>query len=193
MRTTEQNCLRSYSKPSMPRVLETYLLKSRARAYNTYVYILPNLSEIRYAFVYYQVRCSFLYTGIPQLNTEWVFQKSKNCLYFSRDPLGRRSLLIRKRPVDEDRWWGFITFVDKPNLLNPYIILGSVSVGQNPGYSFEELSTEGIFCLDLGSLGKSLDVSWDDSKFWAVIFKPSLDTRRLWKLPNCNTALCNGS
>ncbi|KAI0936134.1 hypothetical protein AcV5_004349 [Taiwanofungus camphoratus] len=56
-------------------------------------------------------------------------------LYFARDPLGRRSLLIHK-----------------PSPSNPYLLLASVSIGLHPRYSLEELSTEYIYCLNVGSL-----------------------------------------
>ncbi|KAG1783721.1 asparagine synthase-domain-containing protein [Suillus placidus] len=59
-------------------------------------------------------------------------------LYFARDPLGRRSLLIHK-----------------PSVFNPYFLLASVSVGDDQGYVMEELSTDGIFCLDVGRLCES--------------------------------------
>ncbi|KAH0590489.1 hypothetical protein H2248_000636 [Termitomyces sp. 'cryptogamus'] len=65
-----------------------------------------------YAFVYYQSR--------------------SRRLFFGRDPLGRRSLLIHK-----------------PSSSLPYTLLASVSAGADSRYDFEELSTESIFCLDL--------------------------------------------
>ncbi|KIJ68621.1 hypothetical protein HYDPIDRAFT_179694 [Hydnomerulius pinastri MD-312] len=70
-------------------------------------------------------------------------------LYFARDPLGRRSLLIHK-----------------PTPANPYFLLSSVSAGDDPGYEFEELSTEGIFYLDLNALRQSGDyvTSFKDSR-----------------------------
>ncbi|KAI0271497.1 asparagine synthase-domain-containing protein [Gloeopeniophorella convolvens] len=55
-------------------------------------------------------------------------------LFFARDPLGRRSLLIHK-----------------PSYTLPYMLLASVSVGANPSYDLAELSTEFIYCLDLSS------------------------------------------
>ncbi|KAJ7492876.1 asparagine synthase-domain-containing protein [Mycena latifolia] len=58
-----------------------------------------------YAFVYYQV------------TTQRVF--------FARDPLGRRSLLIHR-----------------PSIRNPYFLLASVSIGSDPSHEFQELSTE---------------------------------------------------
>ncbi|KAG6842482.1 hypothetical protein C0991_000008 [Blastosporella zonata] len=55
-------------------------------------------------------------------------------IFFGRDPLGRRSLLVHK---------------PTPSL--PYILLASVSGGVDARYDFEELSTEFIFCLDLSA------------------------------------------
>jgi asparagine synthetase B (glutamine-hydrolysing) len=62
-------------------------------------------------------------------------------LYFGRDPLGRRSLLI-SRPVSQAPW----------------LVLASVSVGQSPHYSLDELPTGNLFYLDLDIL-ESVDVS----------------------------------
>ncbi|KAJ3736991.1 asparagine synthase-domain-containing protein [Lentinula guzmanii] len=62
-------------------------------------------------------------------------------LFFSRDPLGRRSLLIHK-----------------PSVKNPYFLLASVTAGSDPGYDFEELKTGHIHCLDIASLNKSNDI-----------------------------------
>ncbi|KAJ3883112.1 asparagine synthase-domain-containing protein [Lentinula edodes] len=62
-------------------------------------------------------------------------------LFFSRDPLGRRSLLIHR-----------------PSATNPYFLLASVSAGPNPGYSFEELDTGHIHCLDIATLNKANDI-----------------------------------
>jgi len=56
-----------------------------------------------------------------------------NTIYFARDPLGRRSLLIH-RPTQNE----------------PYLLLASVSCGCKNGYEFDELSTEGIFRVKLG-------------------------------------------
>ncbi|KAJ7357107.1 asparagine synthase-domain-containing protein [Mycena albidolilacea] len=56
-------------------------------------------------------------------------------VFFARDPLGRRSLLIHK-----------------PSTRNPYFLLASVSVGLDPSYDFQELSTEYIYCLELRDL-----------------------------------------
>jgi len=54
-------------------------------------------------------------------------------VYFARDPLGRRSLLIHR-----------------PSQNEPYLLLASVSCGYKAAYEFEELSTEGIFRMKLG-------------------------------------------
>ncbi|KAF9073720.1 asparagine synthase-domain-containing protein [Rhodocollybia butyracea] len=62
-------------------------------------------------------------------------------LFFSRDPLGRRSLLIHK-PSDE----------------NPYVFLASVSAGSDPRYSFEEVDTTYIHCLDIKLLSETNDI-----------------------------------
>ncbi|KAH7915329.1 asparagine synthase-domain-containing protein [Hygrophoropsis aurantiaca] len=59
-------------------------------------------------------------------------------LYFARDPLGRRSILIHK-----------------PSESKSYFLLASVSVGEDPNYDMDELSTESIFCLDLKRLVQS--------------------------------------
>ncbi|KAJ3894064.1 asparagine synthase-domain-containing protein [Lentinula edodes] len=61
-------------------------------------------------------------------------------LFFSRDPLGRRSLLIHR-----------------PSATNPYFLLASVSAGLDPGYSFEELDTGHIHCLDIATLNEAND------------------------------------
>ncbi|KAJ7139868.1 asparagine synthase-domain-containing protein [Mycena epipterygia] len=56
-------------------------------------------------------------------------------LFFARDPLGRRSLLIHK-----------------PSTQNTYFLLASVSIGSDPSCEFQELSTEYIYCLELQGL-----------------------------------------
>ncbi|KAI6136811.1 asparagine synthase-domain-containing protein [Pisolithus sp. B1] len=68
------------------------------------------------------------------------YDSSSEKLYFARDPLGRRSLLIHK-----------------PSPSFPYLLLSSVSAGNHPAYQFEELPTEGIFCLDVGLIRRSSD------------------------------------
>ncbi|KAH9947984.1 asparagine synthase-domain-containing protein [Amylocystis lapponica] len=65
-------------------------------------------------------------------------------IYFARDPLGRRSLLIHR-----------------PTPVNPYFLLASVSVGSHPGYAFEELSTDCIYSLDVSKLFSSTNIVTD--------------------------------
>ncbi|KAK0473189.1 asparagine synthase-domain-containing protein [Armillaria novae-zelandiae] len=67
----------------------------------------------------------------------FVFHHESGSLIFGRDPLGRRSLLIHK-----------------PSPSHPYLILTSVTSGANAGYSFEELSTDHIFYLNLKDLAQ---------------------------------------
>ncbi|KAL6304254.1 asparagine synthase-domain-containing protein [Sparassis latifolia] len=69
------------------------------------------------------------------------YQKSSRRIYFARDPLGRRSLLIHK-----------------PTRANPYFLLTSVSAGAHPAYNLEELPTEQIYCLDAAELGSGESV-----------------------------------
>jgi asparagine synthetase B (glutamine-hydrolysing) len=69
-------------------------------------------------------------------------QASTQRLFFARDPLGRRSLLIHK-----------------PNSHSPYFLLTSVSVGSHPSYELEELSTDVICCLDIRQLCETSDVN----------------------------------
>ncbi len=63
-------------------------------------------------------------------------------MYYARDPLGRRSLLIHE-PTGE----------------HPYLLLASVSIGANVAYNFSELSTEHLYSLDVMALKNSSDVS----------------------------------
>ena len=67
-------------------------------------------------------------------------QSASKRLFFARDPLGRRSLLIH-RPTDQQ----------------PYFFLASVSAGSDLG-EMKELSTEYIYSLDLGRLSNLQDV-----------------------------------
>lgn len=69
-------------------------------------------------------------------------QLASRRLYFARDPLGRRSLLIHK-----------------PTPGNPRFLLASVSVGYNSEYEFAEVSTESMFCVDVLRLSNVVDVS----------------------------------
>ncbi|KAF8912868.1 asparagine synthase [Gymnopilus junonius] len=64
---------------------------------------------------------------------EGPYEKSDR-LYFGRDPLGRRSLLVHR-----------------PTQTAPYLILSSVSAGADPAYAFSELSTEHLYSMMMGS------------------------------------------
>lgn len=75
----------------------------------------------------------------------YPLQGSSKKLYFARDPLGRRSLLIHK-----------------PTLTCPIFLLASVSAGNDNAYEFEELSTNGIFVLDLDTLREPENVCISD-------------------------------
>ncbi|KAI0321107.1 asparagine synthase-domain-containing protein [Amylostereum chailletii] len=61
-------------------------------------------------------------------------------LFFARDPLGRRSLLIHR-----------------PSEISPYFFLASVSSGSCIGYDMAELSTDAIYVLDLKRLCEAHD------------------------------------
>ncbi|KAI5898694.1 uncharacterized protein SCHCODRAFT_02530840 [Schizophyllum commune H4-8] len=63
------------------------------------------------------------------------YQHRTRCIIYGRDPLGRRSLLIHA-----------------PSEKHPYFILTSTSAGAHPDIQFEELPTQGFFCLSLDSL-----------------------------------------
>lgn len=63
-------------------------------------------------------------------------------MYYARDPLGRRSLLIHE-PTGE----------------LPYLLLASVSTGANVAYNFTELSTEHLYSLDITALKNISNVS----------------------------------
>ncbi|KAI0249563.1 asparagine synthase-domain-containing protein [Lactifluus subvellereus] len=88
---------------------------SRLEGTSAIVQLLGTL-EGPYAFVYYH-------------------RQSKR-LFFARDPLGRRSLLVH---------W--------PSRELPYLLLASVAIGTNDGYHLTELSTEHIYVLNIDSLG----------------------------------------
>lgn len=99
-----------------------------------------------------QIRVRVL-PGLPQqlapVNSifSYLLQGSSKKLYFARDPLGRRSLLIHK-----------------PTLTNPNFLLASVSAGDDDAYDFEELPTDGIYVLDLDTLGEPENVCVSDSR-----------------------------
>ncbi|KAJ3759599.1 asparagine synthase-domain-containing protein [Lentinula raphanica] len=91
-----------------------------------------------------QVRDFFAYIEGPYAFV--FYNATSQKLFFSRDPLGRRSLLIHR-----------------PSATNPYFLLASVSAGSDPGCSFEELETGHIYCLDLTLLSKADDVNDHDN------------------------------
>ncbi|THH16765.1 hypothetical protein EW146_g3919 [Bondarzewia mesenterica] len=68
------------------------------------------------------------------------YHHASHRLFYARDPLGRRSLLI-----------------NKPTPKNPYFLLTSVSVGALEEYDLTEVSTDHIYSLDLQRLGASPD------------------------------------
>ncbi|KAG8219981.1 hypothetical protein J3R82DRAFT_988 [Butyriboletus roseoflavus] len=89
------------------------------------------------------------------------YQGSSKKLYFARDPLGRRSLLIHK-----------------PTLVNPIFLLASVSAGgDDDANEFEELSTDGIFVLDLATLREPENFVTDFHSSFVVIPRASGEHR----------------
>ncbi|KAG7450298.1 uncharacterized protein BT62DRAFT_962118 [Guyanagaster necrorhizus] len=76
----------------------------------------------------------------------FVFHHEESgCIIFGRDPLGRRSLLIHK-----------------PSPSHPYFILTSVTSGVDAGCSFEELSTDHIFYLNLKDFAQLEGITFED-------------------------------
>ncbi|PFH54671.1 hypothetical protein AMATHDRAFT_134515 [Amanita thiersii Skay4041] len=63
------------------------------------------------------------------------YHEASHKLYFARDPLGRRSLLIQK-----------------PSTTRPFFLLTSVSTGADPDITLEELGVEHIYCLEAQAL-----------------------------------------
>ncbi|KAL1667660.1 asparagine synthase-domain-containing protein [Schizophyllum commune] len=63
------------------------------------------------------------------------YQHQTRCIIYGRDPLGRRSLLVHA-PSEE----------------RPYFILASTSAGAHLEFHFDELPTQGFFCLSLDKL-----------------------------------------
>ncbi|KAL1738835.1 asparagine synthase-domain-containing protein, partial [Schizophyllum fasciatum] len=82
------------------------------------------------------------------------YQHRTRSLIFGRDPLGRRSLLVHK-----------------PTAQQPYFILSSTSTGAHSGCRFEELSTTGLFLINIDRLDEN-NVSQPalrESRFMATI------------------------
>jgi hypothetical protein len=67
-------------------------------------------------------------------------------LFFARDPLGRRSLLVH---------W--------PSNELPHLVLTSVSTGMRDCHEFVELPTEYIYALNLDNIDENSAVSLDHS------------------------------
>ncbi|EJD04010.1 uncharacterized protein FOMMEDRAFT_167293 [Fomitiporia mediterranea MF3/22] len=60
------------------------------------------------------------------------YHKTTDTIFFGRDPLGRRSLLIHR-----------------PTTQNPVLLVASVSAGSNTPYPLEEVGTEELYCVDI--------------------------------------------
>jgi hypothetical protein len=90
--------------------------------------------HVSYAFIFYHVRRGKYVFAVLTVETIFLQEKSQK-LYFARDPLGRRSLLLHRPTSDL-----------------PYLLLSSVSTGNNSGYQFEELSIEHIYSIDFNLL-----------------------------------------
>ncbi|KAF5337217.1 hypothetical protein D9611_003371 [Ephemerocybe angulata] len=70
------------------------------------------------------------------------YHAALNQIFFARDPLGRRSLLVH-RPTAE----------------LPALLISSVSSGTHPNLNFEEVSTDCIHCLDIPTFDRSYAVT----------------------------------
>lgn len=79
------------------------------------------------------------------------YHRASQRLYFARDPLGRRSLLVHT-----------------PTPTAPYLLLTSVSAGASPAYALEELDTDYIYCLDI----RKLTFDTVDTNFTALTCLP---------------------
>lgn len=75
---------------------------------------------------------------LPPLSDISSTQNATKRVYFGRDPLGRRSLLLSRSLASEE---------------NLSMILTSVSNGANPPFPFKEVDTGSLHCFDLTSLG----------------------------------------
>jgi asparagine synthetase B (glutamine-hydrolysing) len=65
------------------------------------------------------------------------YQKATQRVFFARDPLGRRSLLVHFPSIEE-----------------PFLLLTSASNTSCPLYALEELSTEFLFIFNLNKSGQ---------------------------------------
>lgn len=142
MRTTDPNYLTYSVWPRQWKTFEIHSLPSRDRKLveNFRSVVLLTIPHEQLCFCI--LSCQLLSSDIFATLVESKSQAATHRLYFGRDPLGRRSLLIHK-----------------PTTNRPYLLLSSVSAGANPAYDFVELSTEHIYSLDLASLRKASDVS----------------------------------
>ncbi|TFK76894.1 hypothetical protein BDN72DRAFT_884541 [Pluteus cervinus] len=88
-------------------------------------------------------RITEVFGGIEGPYAFVYYHKSTGRLFYARDPLGRRSLLIHK-----------------PTAQNPVLYIASVSAGGNLGDGFEEVLTESVHTIDLREWanGENLDV-----------------------------------
>lgn len=104
------------------------------------------------------------------------YHASSQRLYFARDPLGRRSLLLHRPTSDL-----------------PYLLLSSVSTGNNSDYQFEELSNEHIYSINLMLLtGLYHDIFKGFSRCLSSILRtPTIDIglRTFAKPSKVNTAI----
>ncbi|KAJ7835293.1 asparagine synthase-domain-containing protein [Mycena leptocephala] len=92
-------------------------------------------------------------------------------VFFARDPLGRRSLLIHK-----------------PSTRNPYFLLASVSIGSDPSCEFQELPTEYVYCLELRDLLNGGDMAGNFDSYLTSFPRSSVNA--LYSQPSrVNTAL----
>ncbi|KAG9041492.1 hypothetical protein FS837_012198 [Tulasnella sp. UAMH 9824] len=74
---------------------------------------------------------------LAQIEGPWVIvnMKSTNTLYYARDPLGRRSLLVH-HPTEEQ----------------PHFIIASSCNGAIAGFEFEEVTPDGIYCIKFDTI-----------------------------------------
>ena len=125
--------------------------------------MLTNLHS--YAFLYYHVGRSFLVTWTRHLTL--AKQCSTRTLYFGRDPLGRRSLLVHY-----------------PDSVNPYFLLSSVSAGLDSRHSLEELSTEHLYAIDLSAAAELSDVGLLNAENWTY-----LTSEQILELRSCTSSV----
>jgi len=147
MKMMESNFLRHYVQSRLQSKSKIYLGLSRDRkhsisAWNETSDTWVIVAKVCLCFLSCEcppiIVCSVIPTHRP-LPVQVVSRR----LFFARDPLGRRSLLIHK-----------------PTLNQPHFLLASVSAGNDLRYTMEELSTNYIYSLDLQCLSSQKDVRW---------------------------------